>query len=161
MQNVDTLYQSKFPKSRVEKKDNLMAGSNHNQLHSSWDLHPGKGGRWAIYPYVPKWDISQGGRWEEQGKKYSSINKASKPGWRRGNLKYLIIKTTHTEGLSHKQNSFSRETLKWARRKHSFAPTRAHPLSTSILFTESVMIYGPWAPMLATGGERRVRGRGA
>lgn len=41
------------------------------------------------------------------------------------------------------------------------APTRTHPRTTSILFTESVVIYGHWAPMLTTGGERRVRRRGA
>lgn len=47
-----------------------MAGSNHNQLYSSWDLYPAKGGRWAIYTHMSEFKIP---RWEEKEKKYSSI----------------------------------------------------------------------------------------
>lgn len=43
------------------KKGNLMAGSNHNQLYSSWDLYPGKEGRWAIYSCVLIQDPKLGG----------------------------------------------------------------------------------------------------
>lgn len=66
MQNVDILYPLisliSFLKAGGErKKGNLMADSNHNQLYSSWDLYPGKEGRWAIYPCVLIQDPMLGG----------------------------------------------------------------------------------------------------
>lgn len=128
MPSVDTLYQTKFRKQR--KTDNLMAGRNHNQLQSSWDLYLSNEGRWAIYMLKirhPK--MGEGERKERN----SFVNKGRRPGWIRGTLKFLSKINILKACLKDKQNSFSEETLKWARRKHSFAPTRTNPLTTDML----------------------------
>lgn len=44
------------------KKGNLMAGSNHNQLYSSWDLYPGKEGRQYTRIFLfklPCWEVGR------------------------------------------------------------------------------------------------------
>ena len=96
MQSVDTLYQTKFQESREKETNNLMGSRDHNnQLQSSWDLHLSNEGRWAIYIFKirdPK--VEEG----ERKKRNSSINKGRRPGWVRGNLKF--IKNQYTEGLS-------------------------------------------------------------
>lgn len=129
MPSVDTLYQTKFRKQR--KTDNLMAGRNHNQLQSSWDLYLSNEGRWAIYMLkIRHSKVGEGERKErEQFHKQRKKARLDKRHFKISLSKISILKAC----LKDKQNSFSEETLKWARRKHSFAPTRTNPLTTGML----------------------------
>lgn len=154
MQSVDTLYQTKFHESREKETDNLMAGRDHNQLQSSWNVYLSNEGRWAIYMFKirdPK--VGEG----ERKKRNSSINKGRRPSWIRSNLKFLCQKSIHWRPVS-KINSFSEETLKWARRKHSFAPTRTNPLTTGMLLLKRSWFTGIWPGWWAK--ERKERSAG-